>query len=387
MDRLLVERTVTERMFSRNVSILESLLKANAASERIIERHLQELNACWIALQKSHDLYIVTCFTDAIDIEENDLYLETFTRKYIDVEAACDNFTRNKKDCCDRKATGERENSIKLERIKFRIFDGDVRKYPKFKSDFTKFVAPLCSNYQMAFVLKSYLCESVRREIENIDHSIDSIWNRLDEKYGAVHKLIDCVLSDIKGLPNCKDSSSSLEMIRLIERAHSDLECIDALNELYNATIISAVEGRMSSIMCDEWVQLIAGKNLESEEKFKELFSFLQSYRHRIEYRSADIRTPNVRTPDGRNDSTESLEAPPNRRCLIHQHAEHPIWRCRVFLSMSVRERKDIINLSRACPRCLLTSHTIENCDHRFRCNVLDCNSNEHNTLLHVPDA
>ena len=81
MDRLLVERTVTERMFSRNVSILESLLKANAASERIIERHLHELNACWIALQKSHDLYIVTCFTDAIDIEENDLYLEIFTRK------------------------------------------------------------------------------------------------------------------------------------------------------------------------------------------------------------------------------------------------------------------------------------------------------------------
>ena len=52
MDRLLVERTVTERMFSRNVSILESLLKANAASEIIIERHLQELNAHWIALQK-----------------------------------------------------------------------------------------------------------------------------------------------------------------------------------------------------------------------------------------------------------------------------------------------------------------------------------------------
>ena len=74
----------------------------------------------------------------------------------------------------------------------------------------------------------------------NIDHSINNIWNRLDEKYRAVHNLIDCVLSDIKGLPSCKDSSSSLEMIRLIERAHSDLECIDALNELYNATIISA---------------------------------------------------------------------------------------------------------------------------------------------------
>ena len=36
MDRLLVEDTVTEPMFSWNVSILELLLKANATSERIL---------------------------------------------------------------------------------------------------------------------------------------------------------------------------------------------------------------------------------------------------------------------------------------------------------------------------------------------------------------
>ena len=136
----------------------------------------------------------------------------------------------------------------------------------------------------------------------NIDHSINNIWNRLDEKYRAVHNLIDCVLSDIKGLPNCKDSSSSPEIIRLIERAHSNLECIDA----YNATIIYLLLKDACPIMCDEWVQLIAGKNLESEDKFKQLSSFLQLYRHRIEYRYADIRTPNDRTPDRRNNSTES---------------------------------------------------------------------------------
>ena len=132
-------------------------------SERIIENHLQELNACWISLKKSHDVYIVTCFTD---IEESDLYLETFTRKYIDVEDACDNFTRKNKECCDRKATRERENSIKLERIEFHTSDSDVQKKKQSSSQtLTKFVAPLCSNYQTAFVLKCYLCESVCMEI------------------------------------------------------------------------------------------------------------------------------------------------------------------------------------------------------------------------------
>ena len=136
-----------------------------------------------------------------------------------------------------------------------------------------KLIALICSrNY---FVLKSYLCESVRREIENLDHSIEEVWNHLDEKYGTVHKLIDSVLSDIRELPYCIDSSSSLEMIQLVEKAHLDLKCIDALHEMQNATIISTIDGRITPAMCDEWVQLIASKNLNSENKYESLYSFL----------------------------------------------------------------------------------------------------------------
>ena len=110
------------------------------------------MNACWISLKKSHDVYIVTCFTD---IEESDLYLETFTRKYIDVEDACDNFTRKNKECCDRKATRERENSIKLERIEFHTSDSDVQKKTKFKSDFNQ----ICCSF--VFKLSNGFCSEV----------------------------------------------------------------------------------------------------------------------------------------------------------------------------------------------------------------------------------
>merc|ERR1712100_368444 len=88
-------------------------------------------------------------------------------------------------------------NSLKLERIKFRTFDGDLRKFPKFKFEFNKFVVPMCREEQLPFILKPYLCDSVRQEVENLDYDIDAMWERLDAKYGTTKKLIDCILSDI----------------------------------------------------------------------------------------------------------------------------------------------------------------------------------------------
>ena len=90
MDRL-SERLVSERMFSRNLCILESLLHADS-NVRIIERHLSEINDCWKTLQKAHDIYVVENFTDASDIEANNLYLNSFTKRYLEIEASCEMF-------------------------------------------------------------------------------------------------------------------------------------------------------------------------------------------------------------------------------------------------------------------------------------------------------
>ena len=270
-------------------------------------------------------------------------------------------------------------NSIKLERIKFRIFDGDVRKYPKFKSELIKFVAPLCPESQLTFVLKSYLCESVCREVENIDHNLDAMWKRLDKKYGAVHKLIDCILSDIKNMPNCDNRASTLDMIRLVETAHSNLQCIDALSELQNVMIISVIEKSMSPLMSDEWVKLVAGKQLSSEAKFSKLMSFLHECKRMIEYENADIRMPTVQS------NATNYRSPPSatvRRCLVHRNHEHPIWRCRTFRAMSVKERLGVIKLNNACMLCLETGHHVNDCKRSFKCSITGCNS-AHNVLLH----
>ena len=135
---------------------------------------------------------------------------------------------------------------------------------------------------------------------------------------------IDCILSDIKNLPNCDDSASTLDMIRLVETAHSDLQCIDALSELQNAMIISIFERRMSSLMLDEWAKLVSGKQLASEAKLSKLISFLHKCKRMIEYENADIRMPTVQSDATNYRSPPSATA---RRCLVHRNHEHPILR------------------------------------------------------------
>lgn len=377
MHDLLAKRTVSERMFTRHCGIIESLLSDESSSVRIIERNLNELTIRWNAIQEAHDLYIISCFTSDSDVATQDSFIMSYTEKFITIQTACDKFISTQS---SRSVPPVKQfNSIKLERLKFRTFDGDIRRYPKFKSEFIKFVEPLCSESQLTFVLKSYLCDSVRREVDNIDHDIAAMWKRLDEKYGMVHKLIDCIMYDVKNLPKCSDNSSTLQMIRLVETAHADLTCINAVQELQNSTILSLIEQCMPPLMLEEWVRLVVADTNSSQAKFDKLLPFLQHWKLMIEYQDADIRK--LSAPSYVSNCCTPTPAP-IRKCLVHQDADHPVWRCRVFRNMPLKERQNIIRSNNACSLCLEVGHLSTDCRKTFRCTISGCNS-AHNVLLH----
>ena len=108
-------------------------------------------------------------------------------------------------------------------------FEGDIRKYPQFRSEFIKFIEPKCEDYMLAFVLKSYLSEKVQEEISNVCGDYIKMWERLDCKYGNVGMLIDTILFDVKNLDTTNGSSSeeTIKMINTIEKAARDLDFLD----------------------------------------------------------------------------------------------------------------------------------------------------------------
>ena len=55
--------------------------------------------------------------------------------------------------------------SIRLEKLRFQTFDGDTRKYPKFKAEFQKYTQPLCKSDEIAFILRSYLIDEISEKL------------------------------------------------------------------------------------------------------------------------------------------------------------------------------------------------------------------------------
>ena len=118
-----------------------------------------------------------------------------------------------------------RSNTIQLERMKFSTFDGDIRKYPKFKKEFKTHIRPICNLSQLPFVSKSYLSEKVKVEVENLSETSDAIYKRLDEKYGDKGMVIDSIMADIEHINGCTDNNDedTLHLINRVEKAHRDL--------------------------------------------------------------------------------------------------------------------------------------------------------------------
>ena len=236
----------------------------------------------------------------------------------------------------------------------------------------------MCNTAQLPILLKSYLSSTVREDIEHVDDNIDSMWARLDQKYGDRQKLIDDILLDIAGLESSSSSSSSseeaaLDMINTIERAHQDLVRMKEESEMNNSTIISQIEKQMPDNMYGEWIKKIVA--LPVRQKYKELLPFLKEWRLRIEYSTSAVRSANkafhARHPQHHKDT-----------CWIHRNEKHPIWTCRVFQSLPVAERMELTESNQACTSCLEIGHMSINCRRSFKCPHDNCNET-HNQLLH----
>ena len=93
--------------------------------------------------------------------------------------------------------SSETKCGLKLERMRLPSFNGNIRDYPKFKSDFDKYVMPKLNPKDIPFVLKSCFTGKAYELIKNVEDDVTSIWQWINDKYGRPSKIMDEVLFDI----------------------------------------------------------------------------------------------------------------------------------------------------------------------------------------------
>ena len=426
MEKAKGERTTAKSQFTRSKNSLEKSLLQSDTPLTTIERRFEDLRSKWENVQDSHDAYCLYASKDK-DNEGNpidtnlDGWIKELMEIFEDMELKADKMIESRKrtEGNQNRVEGIEKNgkavgkvsALKIDKAKLPPFDGNVRTYPQFKSDFINHIEPHCNRTELALVLRIHLGPEVKERVESCGSNYGEIWNRLDHLFGR-RKAVDLILLDIKNIPYSKnDINTSIKLINTIELAHWNLTRIHAEDELYNTTVISMIEQRMSYQMKQKWADQIADETETTGKwKFEMLLKFLLSFRNRLEYFGDDnIRSvpSEVRGKTYHSDvsppfSSESRERTyfPNssprypeetglaNKCWVHPHLKHPVWVCREFFLRPVEERGKLANENKACHVCLKSicpgARDSKDCKSDFRCKMNGCSGeSHHNRLLH----
>ena len=407
------KRTSAKAQFTRTERRLKDAITMDIPVS-IVVRRLEELSVKWDAVQQFHDEYVLALASenpdDATSQTTDEEWINELEERFSEIEiGALEKIEWGKKpqEVVATRSTNENAvhgimsgapqlGAIQLERIKIDKFQGNIRKYPKFKVEFEKYVKPLCQEAQLPFILKAHLSEEVKEEIDDLDDDIATLWKRLDHKYGNQSKQIEMILADISRLPK-GDGKTTLIMINTVEKAHRDLTRMHRASEMENGTIISMIEKRLPDDIRFDWIKLIAEKQDTPEEsqdtsensvgKFNMLLELLKKWRIIIEYDQATIRKTSEKK--GLTHHVKATEIDGNAEtCWIHQESGgHPIWACKVFRTKPVTERIALADQFNACHACLEIkcpgASDPVNCRRKFQCIVLGC-KRKHNKLLHL---
>ena len=392
MQAAKTKRSAAKGVFIR--SGMKTTVTTSDCSMKTVERRFEEMRSRWSDVQEVHEEYISHLQGEQSEAAETSI--SELCNTFCSMEAMVDDYIdkrtleRNRPIELPTKTERRARNHIQLERLKLKQFTGDIRKYPRFKSEFCNHIRPVCNPEQVAFILKSYLSETVREDVENIDEDCDAVWDRLDKKYGNQGRLIDTILSDVKHIPHCsEDDRATLQMIKIVERAHNDLKMIGEESEMNNSTIVSIIEERMPEEMAKEWIKMVTSEVNVHENKFKHLMRLMNQWRDRIEYKLGNIR--NVGEVVGETYYGQGTVTPygtKRQTCWLHQqdNGDHPIWRCKIFRNKPVEERIELVKTNKACYSCLEVSHTSSNCTRGFKCRERGCNQSHHQLLHEVSE-
>ena len=352
----------------------------------------------------------VIVLSDDITVES-----ETRTMKELQLKCAQANIEAGKEIDMRTLISTETKNKtgtaieLKLERMKMPTFNGQIRDYPSFKSDFERQVMPsIKSNEAAAYVLKSCLSKEPLEIVKNVDDDIHQMWVRLNDRYGRSSKITDAIMYDIKHLKAVSDNDGKrfTEFVNTIERCYRDLTRIQMGSEISNSTIVSMIEEKLPSSIKAMWCLEVSDKNstVEDRDKFPCLLEFLLKHKRACEYGSNDLRSMKSSSAEkvnsvtinekAKNDDTRHLsdgksisnhENEKKPTCWIHPNALHDIESCKHFTSRNPNERMDLVNEYKACWCCLGIGHRKMNCFKYRECKVQGCKRGHH-PLLHVED-
>ena len=303
-------------------------------------------------------------------------------------------------------------SAIKSEKIKNPTFNGDIRSFARFKSDFNDIVVPNNPSVKaQTYVLKEHCLQGESKKLVVNMTDLAAIWERLESRYGDEIEIVNSVITEIQEFQfNKSDQDRSLiKFVDKLGRGVEDLSAIEARSHIANAYTVKLLESKLSREVRLRWFQhedshkvhpdstseTVSSKSTASkniDRRFEIMLDFLKKERKQAERLS--LAGSKQKSKDQSNDGKKKefngaagggVSQGPKRQCLIHPNSNHFTRKCKAFLTKTVDERGSIVKDAGACKFCLSLSHTGQPCPFEAtwnKCDVQGCNQ-AHSRLLH----
>jgi len=85
---------------------------------------------------------------------------------------------------------------------------------------------PTINEENAPYILRSCLSKEPADAVKSIDDDLDTMWKRLDEKYGYPAKVVDVIMNTIQNTRHLKDGENKkfVEFIDIVEDGYRDLK-------------------------------------------------------------------------------------------------------------------------------------------------------------------
>ena len=288
-EQMKIKRDMKETLFNQIKDDVNASLEKEYEDEAphvmsgIFTKARKELNTAFSECKEANDKYM-EYLQKQEDIAFEMAWMKTVQRRYNkitdELEKRIASSERRKQESC----------GIRMEKVKLPTFDGNLRNYARFKSDFQKQVQPNLSKDAAPYTLRSCLAKEPLNVVKSVDDDLEKMWERLDEKYADPAKITDVIINTIQNFKTIKenDNKKFIEFVNVIEDSYRDLVNLGLEKEITTTSSVSVIEKKLPPDIKREWAKLItSSSSAEKTNKFPSLLKFLINQKKAMEYDGA----------------------------------------------------------------------------------------------------
>ena len=259
---------------------------------------------------------------------------------------------------------------VKVKKLDFPRFSGDIRKYNTFVRDFEDIILKTgqYSETNMSHILRT---ECLQGEAKNLVHNIldyNSIWDRLNDVYKDPQRVVQIItkqIEDFKKIPE-KDYDLFIKFVDVIEKGYIDLNALEKSTVLDHPTTIRTIEQR-----CPDWILIaLTTEKIRSDsaESFDFILDFLKNKRKEarklINVHALDTPKKNPPIQTKKSAAVVTKESG-GWECLVpdcKNKKQHFLATCGAFKKLDNQGVGKIVHLNKLCILCFSNKHNVSSC-------------------------